>query len=86
MNAFRPFSELPGYACMLAVLFAGVAIFLACALIDWLRSLLFRLLRVRDGSRIPSGDGSPLFLRRFFRAPPEGGPEQCQRQKDRRYS
>ena len=46
-NAFRPFSELPGYACMLAVLFAGVAIFLACALIDWLRSLLFRLLRVR---------------------------------------
>ena len=46
-NAFQPFIALPGFALVMAVLAVGTGIFLGCSLIDWLRSLLFRLLRVR---------------------------------------
>ena len=44
---FAPLASLPAWLTLPAVLAAAAGIFLVCALLDWLRSLLFRLLRVR---------------------------------------
>ena len=49
-NAFRFLTELPALLLPLGVVGCALAIFLACAGIDWLRALLFRALRVDRGT------------------------------------
>ena len=44
---YKPLGKLPVPLVIPAVLAAGLGLFLACAALDWLRSLLFRLLRIR---------------------------------------
>lgn len=48
-NAYRPLLKLAPGVLPWAVLGAGLGLFLACAVLDWLRLQLFRLLRVRKG-------------------------------------
>ena len=47
-NAFQPFGKLPVPLVIPAVLAGGLALFMACCALDWLRSRLFRLLHVRE--------------------------------------
>lgn len=48
-GAYKPLLELKPGVLPWAVLAAGLGLFLACAVLDWLRLQLFRLLRVRRG-------------------------------------
>lgn len=45
---FRPLLKLPAILLPFGVILAGLALFSACILLDWLRARLFRLLRVRQ--------------------------------------
>lgn len=47
---FRPLLKLPAILLPFAVLLAGLVLFSACAALDWLRALLFRLLPVRQAA------------------------------------
>ncbi len=46
-NRFQPITELPQPLILPAVLAMAAGIFLSCILLDWVRSLLFKLLQVR---------------------------------------
>lgn len=48
---FEIFQSLPWYGMMLAVLAGSLAIYLSCSLIDYIRSLLFRLLNISSLSQ-----------------------------------
>ena len=45
---FKPLLKLPGVLLPFAVIISGLVLFAACVFLDWLRSLLFRLLRVKQ--------------------------------------
>ena len=46
-NLYVPLGKLPAWWILPAVAASGVGLLLCCSLLDWLRSLIFRLLRVR---------------------------------------
>ena len=48
-KTYRPLGKLAPPLAVLAVLGAGLGLFLACSVLEWGRSLLFRRLRVRQG-------------------------------------
>ena len=48
-KAYRPLLKLSPGLLPWAVIGSGIGLFLACAAVDWVRSALFRLLRVRKG-------------------------------------
>lgn len=49
-GSFKPLLQLPGWLLPFAVIAAGLGLFLACLLVEFLRSRLFRLLRVKEAA------------------------------------